>query len=265
MAETSSSTTASPPALQICPPAFTEGKLDGMNYTLWKFKMSAILDSYELLDTVQGMDLEPIGTHDPTNRKVIIPLDVALVKAKKRQNEDALFAIITSVSNSIRTSTLTFEEFCALLLEEEMRLRTKENESSSAFTVYIKGKDNNVEKKKGKNKKRFSGTCYYYKKRGIRNVLNCSNSIGDCSWVLDSGASQNITSKKDWYGSLKPLHETMNVIVVNNAKCPIEGTGSIFLKFMNDQGKTLLDVLYVPQIKRNILFVAAITDHDYEV
>ncbi|XP_057950974.1 uncharacterized protein LOC131145807 [Malania oleifera] len=74
-----------------------------------------------------------------------------------------------------------------------------------------------------------------------------------------------MTSKNEWYGSLKPLHELMNVIVGNDAKCPVEGTGSISFKSTNGQGKTLSDVLYVPQIGRNLLFVAAITDRDYEV
>ena len=45
--------------LRICPPAFTEGKLDGTNYTLWKFKITAILDLYELLDVILGIDTEP--------------------------------------------------------------------------------------------------------------------------------------------------------------------------------------------------------------
>ena len=43
--------------LRIRPPAFTEGKLDGTNYTLWKFKVTAILDSYELLDVVLGTNV----------------------------------------------------------------------------------------------------------------------------------------------------------------------------------------------------------------
>ena len=45
--------------LRICPLAFMKGKLDGTNYTLWKFKITAILDSYELLDVILGADAEP--------------------------------------------------------------------------------------------------------------------------------------------------------------------------------------------------------------
>ena len=46
--------------LQIHPLAFTEGKLDGMNYTLWKFKVATILDSCELLETVLGANSKPL-------------------------------------------------------------------------------------------------------------------------------------------------------------------------------------------------------------
>ena len=45
--------------LRIRPPTFTEGKLDGTNYTLWKFKIIAILDLYELLDVFLGIDAKP--------------------------------------------------------------------------------------------------------------------------------------------------------------------------------------------------------------
>ncbi|MCO5607919.1 hypothetical protein L7F22_062121 [Adiantum nelumboides] len=53
--------------LQISPPTITKGKLDGTNYTLWKFKISANLNSYELLATIMGPngeDPKPVITRD---------------------------------------------------------------------------------------------------------------------------------------------------------------------------------------------------------
>ena len=82
--------------LRIRPPAFSEGKLDGTNYTLWKFKISAILDSYELLDTFMGptgVDPEPVLTPDLTNSSITIQPDVADLRAWKRRNTDALSAL----------------------------------------------------------------------------------------------------------------------------------------------------------------------------
>ena len=87
---------ATPTLLRIRPPAFNEGKLDGTNYTLWKFKISAILDSYELLNTVLGLDPEPVGTPNPNNPNVITPPNADLLRAWKRRNADALCALVTS-------------------------------------------------------------------------------------------------------------------------------------------------------------------------
>ncbi|MCO5580547.1 hypothetical protein L7F22_034415 [Adiantum nelumboides] len=81
----------------------------------------------------------------------------------------------------------------------------------------------------------------------------------------DSGATRHMTSHKDWYASLRPVGDDIVVAVGNNAKCPAKGSGTI--SFMTDMGvtKSLPDVLYVPEMKRNLLSVAAITDHDLKV
>ena len=70
------STNVTTAPMRIRPPPFADGKLDGTNYTLWKFKMSAILDSYELLETIMGPtggDPEPVVTFDPANPTTPIP------------------------------------------------------------------------------------------------------------------------------------------------------------------------------------------------
>ncbi|XP_057969584.1 uncharacterized protein LOC131158743 [Malania oleifera] len=286
--------------------------------------MSAILDSYELLVTTQGMDLEPIGTPDPTNPKVIIPLDVALIKVWKMRNADALCAIVTSVSDSvlmlIQYTSKAVDAWNGLKNQYETRNQTriqnlesqlaaeklyngelaevfitriknlcdqmvavgiaKTNEelgrrcirvSPSKYDSLIKGKDNNVEKKKGKNKKKFSCTCNYCNKKGHttkdyrKRIHDEKNGTLKPTWNVRQWSFATHDQQKDWHGSLKPLHEPINVIVGNNAKCLVEGIGSIFLKITNGQGKNLSNFLYVPQIKRNLLSVVAITDRDYEV
>ena len=91
---------AAPTLLRIHPPAFNEGKLDGTNYTLWKFKISAILDSYKLLDTILGLDPEPVGSWDPNNPNIT---DADLLRAWKWRNADALCTLVTNPSDSVLT------------------------------------------------------------------------------------------------------------------------------------------------------------------
>jgi len=54
-----------------CPSALNnDGKLDGRNYPLWKFKMMAILLCYELWDIATRLDKQPIVTVDASSNTV---------------------------------------------------------------------------------------------------------------------------------------------------------------------------------------------------
>ncbi|MCO5593227.1 hypothetical protein L7F22_047234 [Adiantum nelumboides] len=102
----STSTVVGATPLCICPPAFTEGKHDGTIYTCGNSKFFAILDSYELLDTVlgpNGIDPEPIATIESTNPSAVIPSDATLLRAWRRRNADALCVIIMCVTDSTLT------------------------------------------------------------------------------------------------------------------------------------------------------------------
>ncbi|MCO5567925.1 hypothetical protein L7F22_021621 [Adiantum nelumboides] len=85
--------------LRIRPPAFTEGKLDGTNYTLWKFKISAILDSYELLDTVTlttAHTPQQNGVVERRNRTVV-EMARCMIKAKDMPDSFWAEAVNTAV------------------------------------------------------------------------------------------------------------------------------------------------------------------------
>ncbi|XP_068667719.1 uncharacterized mitochondrial protein AtMg00810-like [Aristolochia californica] len=86
----SSASYGSVPTICNRPPAFTEGKIDGTNYLLWKFKITIVLDSYELLDIVLGVDAEPVAVTDGGNTT---PPNPQLVEDWRRKYTDALCAI----------------------------------------------------------------------------------------------------------------------------------------------------------------------------
>ena len=71
-------------------------------------------------------------------------------------------ALVMTLNTQVRNPPLTFEEFSAMLLEEEMRMKTRDGRSDAAFSATSKGKGS--EKKNGK--KKFSGKCHYCNKSG---------------------------------------------------------------------------------------------------
>ena len=86
----------------------------------------------------------------------------------------------------------------------------------------------------------------------------------DNSWILDNGTSQHMISHKEWFSTLKPLEESIQVTVGNDTKCKKEGKGIISFQHNDGINKNLLNVLYVPDIKRNLLSILAITTKNYE-
>ena len=95
----------------------------------------------------------------------------------------------------------------------------------------------------------------------------CMDSVHVCAnepWIIDSGALRHMTSHKDWYTSLHLVGNEILVAGGNDAKCPTKGKGMIAHK-LDEVVKQLLNVLYVPDIKRNLLSVFVITDRDLKV
>lgn len=193
-------------------------------------------------------------------------------------------ALVTTLNTRVRNPALTFEEFSVMLLEEEMRMKTHDGGSDAAFSATSKGKGG--EKKNGKRKKFLGKCHYCNKsghmvkdcrkkQQDEKNGTTQSSSKGketantietklelwiaieeicsstevsttNDSWLLDTGASHHMTRNKDWYSSFKPLQEPMNVTVGNNAKCLVEGTGTIAFSIQEGETKELSDVLLVP-------------------
>jgi len=76
-----------------------EGKLDGINYPLWKFKMIMILQAFKFWDTAIGNDLDPQPTRDSMGN-VISPANSTVVLGWKHQNVDTLCTIVLSVQDN---------------------------------------------------------------------------------------------------------------------------------------------------------------------
>ena len=61
------------------------------------------------------------------------------------------------------------------------------------------------------------------------------------------------------------MGDELKVSVGNGAKCPLKGVGTISFKTKEGSTWELTDVLWVLDLTRNLLSVAAITDRDLQV
>ena len=81
-------------------------------------------------------------------------------------------------------------------------------------------------------------------------------------WILDSGASINITNRKDKLINIKTCNE--KIYLANNETLTTKYIGT-FKGYINDQEITINDVYYSPFIDKNLLSVGKLNQENYKI
>jgi hypothetical protein len=82
------------------------------------------------------------------------------------------------------------------------------------------------------------------------------------AWFVDSEASVHMTCNKNWYANFK---ETDNIYLVDDNAHQIKGYGDIPVTLSNGTFHYIRNVVYVPGIKKKLIYVSTITDHNLKV
>ncbi|CAI5515940.1 unnamed protein product [Closterium sp. Naga37s-1] len=159
-----------------------------------------------------------------------------------------------------------------------------------------KGGREQMDKKKGgkweKKRAPFKGRCYNCNEEG-RMAAKCPNKKKDttpaaaanvaegdgkgvaltvaCSaaklladdkdlWFLDSGCSQHMTGRKEWFTVIRDPSATKSVKGFDGSMQEVAGVGEVLLKGTNGLRVTLHDVLFVPGMKANLVSPGQLTD-----
>jgi len=80
------------------------------------------------------------------------------------------------------------------------------------------------------------------------------------SWIADSGASCHMVNDRSWFPDLNPMESTLKLADQGTLKA--EGTGKVPTeKYINGRWELayLLDVLYVPGLRKNLFSIGAAT------
>jgi hypothetical protein len=85
------------------------------------------------------------------------------------------------------------------------------------------------------------------------------------AWFVDSKASIHMTCNKMWYTNFKETHNGASIYLGDDHAHQINGYGDILLTLPNGIVCHIHNVVYVPRIKKKLIFVSTITDHDLKV
>lgn len=99
--------------------------------------------------------------------------------------------------------------------------------------------------------KTYSGSNYLAEEEEKSTFLASQGNNQEYDWYFDSGARNHVTHQTEKFQEINEHHGKNSLIIVNGEQLEIIATGSSKLKSLN-----LHDILYVPNITKNLLSVS---------
>ena len=72
-------------------------------------------------------------------------------------------------------------------------------------------------------------------------------------WWVDTGATRHICEDTNLFSEFTPITGGEKLYMGNSSTSVVEGKGTVLLKFTSGKIVTLVDVLYVPEIRKNLV------------
>lgn len=197
-----------------------------------------------------------------------------------------IYAHFHSVWESTAADGRTLEKLTARLMTEESRFSTPSTSSHGESSAMAAKKSLNTHQyKKSVQKSKPTGRCFtcnehgHYKhdcpkrKNSHSAVVSAEDvcdaftsfagySYSESKWFLDSGASDHMSHRRDWFSNLKHTQPTP-IRVGNGEVIYAKGCGDIDISAFDGvcwNKKRLLNVLYVPDIKLNLFSTGCALD-----
>jgi hypothetical protein len=87
-----------------------------------------------------------------------------------------------------------------------------------------------------------------------------TGNLKDDTWIIDSGASRYMTGDEVRLSSLNEKKTSYKVELRDKNTYPIKGIGQASIKFKSSNNVHLRNVLYVPGLEKNIVYISCLAD-----
>ena len=84
-------------------------------------------------------------------------------------------------------------------------------------------------------------------------------------WWIDTGATRHVCSNKKMFYTFEPIEIGEKVYMGNSATSEIKGQGKVVLKITYRKEVTLTNVLYVPEICKNLVSGSLLNSHGFRM
>ncbi|RVW64853.1 Retrovirus-related Pol polyprotein from transposon TNT 1-94 [Vitis vinifera] len=84
-------------------------------------------------------------------------------------------------------------------------------------------------------------------------------------WWIDTGATLHVCSDKKMFSTFEPIENGEKMFMGNSATSEIKGQGKVILKMTSGKELTLTNVLYVPEIRKNLVSGSLLNNHGFRL
>ncbi|GJS86564.1 zinc finger, CCHC-type containing protein [Tanacetum coccineum] len=88
--------------------------------------------------------------------------------------------------------------------------------------------------------------------RGLR--TNPKTKVDAIVWWIDSGATTHVCIDHCWFKTFEPVEDESVLYMGDEHFAPVHGKGRVALEFSSGKIITLFNVLYVPKLRKNLVF-----------
>ncbi|GKB29982.1 zinc finger, CCHC-type containing protein [Tanacetum coccineum] len=90
------------------------------------------------------------------------------------------------------------------------------------------------------------------RERGLR--TNPKTKVDAIAWWIDSGATTHVCKDRCWFKTYEQVEDVSVLYMGDDHFAPVHGKGSVALEFSSGKTITLFNVLYVPKLRKNLVF-----------
>ncbi|GJR30802.1 zinc finger, CCHC-type containing protein [Tanacetum coccineum] len=86
----------------------------------------------------------------------------------------------------------------------------------------------------------------------------------DIAWLVDSGATVHVCKDRCWFKTYESLNDGSILHMGNESTALVHGRGCVDLRFSSEKVVSLLNVLHVPNIRKNLVSSSILNNYGYK-
>ncbi|KAG8474748.1 hypothetical protein CXB51_031715 [Gossypium anomalum] len=254
-------------------------------FALWQIKMQAVLAQMDLEGALLGIDKMPSTLTDEERSDVMKEKTAAALWKRletnmyvENSNKQVAYEAASLCSSFGGRDTILYsresltvdEVYDSLTSYDKMKHLVVKPDSQGEGLIVRGRQDRNTDDDRGRTQERN----HRGKSKGRSKSSNRENSgeadvVEDYSdgellvaSINDSKGTFHMSPNRDWFTTYETVSEGV-VLMGNNASCKIAGVGTIKVKMFDGVVRTLSDVRYVPELKRNLISLSTLDSKGY--